>query len=368
MLSKLSILRKVLSAHPEKIMVEQLYKYALRIFDSTGAASPSSLKIVFAYQDMVLVFDYYDSRKSFDELDSKSQNALLEFVNKTGLKDYVGNLTGGSTKLEKPSIGQIYDLAEDYRPDIIRAIWKEDSLVFNDLTITNSPLTSDLLSKVVRELGVKKVVSNSDYNVHEVENIGEYAGSNFYNPKKPLVLYHGTSSKNFPEIMRFGLMPSPERSNFKEENLFHEDYIFLTSNFIKAEFHAIKAAREDKGAEPIILELEVPDKSKLKQDYDIDILHKSEIWSTKDDDYLYGIIPERKDGPSGFEISRDLGSFSYKGRIPAKFIKSVHRLPDNYRPSTETMPIGKEPISPEEYNKMLEDGLPPVERERKSLF
>ena len=66
------------------------------------------------------------------------------------------------------------------------------------------------------------------------------------------------------------------------EDIYHPDKIFLTVDPSKAAFHAVQSTGAIKhtapsgnpGGHPVILEIEVPDPSRLLPDYDVDRMSK----------------------------------------------------------------------------------------------
>ena len=83
-----------------------------------------------------------------------------------------------------------------------------------------------------------------------------------------------------------------------------------------------------KGGDPMIVEIRIPDKNQLVQDYDVD--NQSEV-------DLYENIPHsiRKNKydttempGSAFRLSKEFGIFGYRGRIPNRQQVSYHIVPN----------------------------------------
>jgi len=98
-------------------------------------------------------------------------------------------------------------------------------------------------------------------------------------------------------------------------------------------FHAFKAAQVQESI-PIIIELKIPDEDKIVMDYDVAI----ELYGKGDDETIrlgyadakkYGTETGTMDdvkkrmGDKKVNISKQLGVFGYKGRIPASFFTKI---------------------------------------------
>lgn len=134
--------------------------------------------------------------------------------------------------------------------------------------------------------------------------------------------YHGTSLNFLRSILKTGLKPNEDVTNYEFVN--HRDKIFFTLNKEKALFHAINAARYNKSF-PIIIEFKVPDVSKLVIDYDLAVQiygSKSDIVKNLDYDRFTKIKSDNK----GYlkDITNKIGVFGYKGRIPVSHITDIH--------------------------------------------
>ena len=219
----------------------------------------------------------------------------------------------------------IDSINEGGRPDILLGRIYEDG--YKILNLTNysgfqiDPKSSPLVKKIVNQLNIDTVEYSSfaideSFEIDSTHSIGDIQG----------VMYHGTTTKYLREILLKGLMPGVSESNFR--NISHENFVFITSMFDKAQFHAINAATL-KGGDPMIIELRIPDKNQLVQDYDVD--NQSEVSD------LYKNIPhsirrskyDTTEMPgNAFRLSKEFGIFGYRGRIPSSNIISYHIAPN----------------------------------------
>jgi len=184
------------------------------------------------------------------------------------------------------------------------------------------PRTSLNVKKIVKQLGVDNVTySHIDEPKSDDKEIE-------YSPKKmlagtPDVAFHGTNSNALKDILKFGLDPGRGPSKFATRKIFHPEHIFLTAVFQEALFYAFNAQRQDKrqswGNFPIVIELEIPDKNLLYPDYDADVSTTSKRYFPKFQD-----DPYTKSDMKSMGLSREMGKWSYKGRIPASHIKWVY--------------------------------------------
>jgi hypothetical protein len=135
------------------------------------------------------------------------------------------------------------------------------------------------------------------------------------------MFYHGTCVKFLPNILKYGLIPT-SHTNYK--GIEHDNKIFISLNIDKAQYHAFHAAMTNKSF-PIIIEMKIPDVSKLVVDYDLarDVYgDDSEIMQVLGyDDFHKGI---KKSG-IGYEkdITNKIGIYGYVGRIPITHIQNI---------------------------------------------
>jgi hypothetical protein len=162
------------------------------------------------------------------------------------------------------------------------------------------PQSSIFLKKIVNQLKLSGV---EYYTAHD---------DIYSTPKKkmkgviPDIVYHGTSSSYLDTLLRYGLMPAKRPSNYPQL-VHHDDLVFFSSLFDEAQHHAEYASsRQGIYGKPVIIEMLIPDKSKLTPDWDI----------------------AREYGGQGEKISsqtsKEKGLWGYKGRIPASNFKFIY--------------------------------------------
>ena len=219
---------------------------------------------------------------------------------------------------------------EGSRPDILTGRISNDG--YKALYLTNysglkiDPKSSPLVRKILNQLDIDTVehtsgTSDESFEVDSTHSTGDIQD----------ILYHGTTTKYLSNILQKGLVSGISDTNFS--NIKHDDFIFLTSLFDKAQFHATNSAIKA-GGDPMIVEVRVPDKNQLVQDYDVD--NQSEFTD------LYGYVRHSvrenkydttKVPGTAMRLSKEFGIYGYRSRIPASYIESYHIVPnaeDNY--------------------------------------
>lgn len=134
------------------------------------------------------------------------------------------------------------------------------------------------------------------------------------------IFYHGTSFEYIDDILRFGLMKN-KKYNFDDKGARFNDKIFITMNLEKAEFHALKTAKNTKSF-PVVIAFYVPDPDKLIPDYDLAINaynKDSELLKM----YGYKSVYESIEYDTNRDITNKIGLYGYLGRIPSIFITEV---------------------------------------------
>jgi 8-oxo-dGTP pyrophosphatase MutT (NUDIX family) len=174
------------------------------------------------------------------------------------------------------------------------------------------PKSSILVKKVVKELGARKVVYASGFDSEDEEEIPSYGAKG----KIADVMYHGTTSNYLENILKFGLVPGESKTNY--EGISHPNAVFFSSRIDEALHHAIHTAGKV-GGDPVIVNLNVPDPDLLIPDYDVDM----GAGDTGCFDYICHTLRSRQAGnldTDSFSLSREVGVYGYKGRVPASAI------------------------------------------------
>jgi hypothetical protein len=184
------------------------------------------------------------------------------------------------------------------------------------------PRTSLTVKKLAKELGLDKVVyRHRDEPNYDDDKEIEYPTNKLVGGM-PDVMFHGTNSHALGDIIRFGLDASRGSSKFASRGIHHPEHVFFTAVFQEAIYYAFNAKREDKkkwNNYPIIVEFTIPDKALIHPDYDADISTTSNRYFPKFQSQLKRASDMKSTG-----ITRETGKWSYKGRIPASFIRWIY--------------------------------------------
>lgn len=210
-------------------------------------------------------------------------------------------------------------------PDILVGEWypkNKGLVVWSQQDII--PHTSLQVKKVAKQLGVKKVTYRyTDYTG------GSDDGEKDIPVKKliggvPKVMYHGTSTTRLRELLKYGLDPGRGRSQFAKQGIFHPEHVFMAATMEAAMFYADNAVLNDRknnhGWEsfPIIVQFTVPDPDLLVPDFDADVTAGAKPY------YPHKNKPPIKTAMKAMGVSREVGKWGYKGRVPASFFKWVY--------------------------------------------
>jgi hypothetical protein len=217
--------------------------------------------------------------------------------------------------------------------------------LYSDTDFRHGKFSEDL-RKLQKELGnsiMIKIKYMHGSNLDKYSSI-DITGSELNDELKNKTVYHGTCLKFLPRIAKFGLMPT-KTTNYKKIKHNNKDYtdkdnkkrnegkIFLTANLEKAEGHAITASIQNNSF-PVIIEVRIPDTSKIVYDYDLSVQYEGgeDDVSTKLG-YTKVFKQEGGNNKKGNKSWKDtktrdnlhykLGAFGYIGRIPASYIESI---------------------------------------------
>jgi hypothetical protein len=229
-------------------------------------------------------------------------------------------------------------LQSDDSEDIIYGRFYAGDLSISNYTNFRHGAASTTLMKLMKKLTIMTITipmsSGDDEDMEFTEFREDITGT-----LKNQMLYHGTSFKAIPNILKFGLQPGAGESNYGK--IRHEDKVFVTLNMEKAYYHATNAAAKEKDAGdfPIIIKVQVPDPDKLVLDYDTAIEyygkeHPETIRLGYNDIHQWatgGFLSSYDANPAGRarraehdeDLNTKFGSFGYRGRIPASHIKGI---------------------------------------------
>ena len=274
---------------------------------------------ILAYRSKIWVFPDEQS------MEQASKRMLASIRKETGVKKFGGERS---------------DLEE--RPDVLMASYsimndEKELRIRRGLNFNPRPESSVLVQKVAKALGVTRVFNDSEYGNDDVV----VRSKNLAKEKTPTWGYHGTSSKYLMEILKHGLIPKPQQTNF--DTVKHDKTVFLTLDASKAVFHSTQGVStssriqgsnrhvqrslrsDDSGMVPyqrIVLRVKVPDPSLIVADYDIDRegdqATYTDMHQTPHAAKARGTIPG-----NAKKVSMALGVFGYRGRILPQNIESI---------------------------------------------
>jgi len=277
------------------------------------------------------------SSKRADPNDDGSKY-FLAFREHLFLVDDASNLKKVRTALGKhPAIGRKkkdrYDdnsfeflrTAGEEAPDILVGKWnpKDKGLVIWD-THEIVPQTSLQVKKVAKQLGAKTVTYSYYDHIGGDDSVDKDVPVKKLKGEAPQVMYHGTSTTRLKELLKYGLDPGRGRSQFGKVGIFHPEHIFMAATFDSATFYADNAVSNDRANNrswesfPIIIEFTVPDPDLLVPDFDADITAGAKPY------YIHKNTPPTKTAMKAMGVSREIGKWGYKGRVPTSFFKWIY--------------------------------------------
>lgn len=202
-------------------------------------------------------------------------------------------------------------------PDILVGEWYPDTrgmVVWSEQEII--PQTSLNVKKAASQLGAVKIT----YRYFDYMAQGDSAEKDISVKKAtghvPNIVYHGTTSKHLKSILSYGLEPGVGKSKFASREIYHPEHIFFVATFEGAMYYAENAVHASEKElhnwdnYPIIIEFEIPDTSLLVPDYDADVSTTSKPY------FQRAREPREKTSMKASGVSREVGKWGYKGRIP----------------------------------------------------
>lgn len=140
--------------------------------------------------------------------------------------------------------------------------------------------------------------------------------------KKPIVLYHGTTSSLHPRISKYGLRPRGTTGiapTWGGEDAPSKEHLVYLGTRRDAEAAAGEAAQTH-GGDPAIYRVVVHDRSKLEPDEDW-LAHVTA--SNKQERYTHTLDRVNPANTEWWHSLRGVGSVGYNGRIPASHIERI---------------------------------------------
>lgn len=211
----------------------------------------------------------------------------------------------------------------EYAPDIVTGsidVATGNIQIFTGTEV--NPKTSLMVKKVAKQLKAKKIAQyKSDYHGDDV--------TLSYRQKDliggiPKAGFHGTTTAHLEDILSVGLAPGKGESKWQKQGIYHNEHVFFAATFHDAAFYAHNAVHNSDhkwNNWPVVLEFTIPDPAKVGSDYDADQLSTGPRQFDTQQDNHYNVD---KSDMKSMGLSREVGKWSYQGRIPAQFIKWVY--------------------------------------------
>ena len=213
--------------------------------------------------------------------------------------------------------------AREGRPDVLAGHINHGTLTIDGMVAGSyEPESSLLIKKVVRQLGLRSVdVQRMDDNAEDYE---DRVYPHALLGRIPDVVFHGTSSRHLPKIMRFGLAPN-KNANWGHLAKF-DDRVFLTSIWPYAMFHANNQTRNNHTV-PVVIATRIPDRTRMTLDWDIaGAMYGPDHPKTAAAGYIKYLpsdpntqTDDVQQYSSKTDFTRETGVFAYVGRIPSSF-------------------------------------------------
>lgn len=273
-----------------------------------GEDNPNSF--IIAFDDSIYIGD--------DDYFRDKQEEILSRIKKSYDYNQTGHKLVYPDTIAYNNTVQLIEFLQNYVSDLFYGYLDENRnlYIYNKLPL--SPY-STIMNKIQRDLNL------TDIKYIDKEEASRIFHKNLYN-SKPINGFHGTNLTNTKEILKNGLLTN-KKSNYAVE---HSDLIFLSLDKTFPIQHANKSSKLSLNTKkfknlPVIIEFEIPDKTKLIQDFDMENLTGVEdIY--KIDKYFPGMERKEKQFKSNnpMKSSKDYGLFAYKGNIYPNLIKFLY--------------------------------------------
>jgi hypothetical protein len=245
--------------------------------------------------------------------------------------------TAISNYYKKGNVVWVKDLSDlEWLPE------KYPDVIIGKIEDNHLEITSPYMRHSANSVDMKKLLKTLDLEALRVSYTNNITDDTIDFEEKPSdIFYHATNIKYMRSIIKKGLLPrqyTDAPSSY--EDIEHYDKIFLTTKLDNVYYQALTQLHSI-GNFPVILELSVPDKTKLVVDYDLAVdfmLDHPETDRLGYKEIYYDVNRGVKnlfnaDKPSieMKNIQHRLGIFGYMGRIAPSFIKWVYINRDAYR-------------------------------------
>jgi hypothetical protein len=205
-------------------------------------------------------------------------------------------------------VHQIFDILLNSIKDIVCAKISNDTLIAYKGKIDHR--NSLLTYKIMKQFDLQYVYDEDVF--YEEELIEPSILERF-----PSIGFHGTSSTYLTSILRTGLNQTDDKKNWPFVTVEEiKGKIYFTTHSITALFHANRTTKEIvKTGVPVIIEFEIPDKNRIEPDRDV--IRYTGIEKEN------GIAKRSAFSKKPLSLSKEIGIYAYRGKIPPSFIKAV---------------------------------------------
>lgn len=282
-------------------------------------------ELLFAFRDNIWLVDRYDD--DADEVAQEIWDTIRRTFNTSNLpQEVVKRLSE-----EEATIDDLESFFRDWLKDGVVGYWDEDSGNLNISMVDNpSPISSPLMKKIATTLDASDITyDNEEVYDNPYKSGYDYEDASYsYDPHDmignvPDNLWHGTTTEYFPSIVKYGLMPGEGASNFARNQIYHDDKIFLADRESEVRYYSANAAREQ-GGYPMVVNVKIPDPSKLLPDYDVDRYATGSASGKNTYSHMgYGDQEWEISSVGSWKSTKHAGKYGYKGRIPANYILSI---------------------------------------------
>jgi hypothetical protein len=207
-------------------------------------------------------------------------------------------------------------IRDSSRSDVLTGSIREKILFINSgFPYTQDPKSSNLIKKVVKQLKLK----GARY-FDGVDGDDEtYVSKKKITGNIPDIAFHGTSLKYLDGILKSGIRPKYENSNYKRQGISHDSTIFFATKFGDAMGHAVNSGNNTKST-PVVIEFYIPDKNLLIADYDVDMQSGETTYDKQQDTFQKDKFGSEK----SFSVTKELGVYGYRGSILPQHIKYIY--------------------------------------------
>lgn len=222
-----------------------------------------------------------------------------------------------NTGYDVENFDELFDKIREERDDMLAGYIHNGNLQVISGQFTKDPKSSILIKKVVGQLRLKSVTTDSGESTETYKKkkiVGEI----------PDIAYHGTSFKYLEKIIYTGIRPNESESNYSKQFIEHYDYIFFATRIAEAMHHASTTAHNTKSY-PVIIEFKIPDKALIVPDFDVDTIasmaHYDYIDPTDREQFRkHSKVPTT----DSMKFSKEVGIYGYKGNIKPGFFTKIY--------------------------------------------